>query len=258
MLGYWLCCSNRSSHKLVSAHPALTNDFSSSPLRDQGKPPLCPGGAVPLGLPTSARQHSPAELGVNHSALGPSKTVRLTFSPPSISTSQQVAPGLNPEWRRPTDRGTKACARTCASISKGVWETGRCPCSSQGTEAESCPEGSCVHTSSHRSPSESRGDLPSFSLTLTKFPGLKPSSNFLSTCASHPCLSCFFPILSIRGSPEFKNRNETWRRYLCPLLASSVAVPHTLHHRCPRRQTLLQPAASEPMRVSCLELDFRF
>lgn len=25
-----------------------------------------------------------------------------------------------------------------------------------------------------------------------------------------PCLSCFFPILSIRGSPQFKNGNETW------------------------------------------------
>lgn len=72
-----------------------------------------------------------------------------------------------------------------------------------------------------------------------KSPGLKPSSNFLPTCAICPYLPHFFPILSIRGSPQFKNGNETWLLYLCPLLASNHGhVVHTLITGLPSGFTL--------------------
>lgn len=80
--------------------------------------------------------------------------------------------------------------------------------------------------------SESHGNLLFIFLALIKFPGLKWSSKVLSTCAVCTYRPRFFPILSIRGSPQFKNGNETWLLDLGLLLASNHGnIIHTLHHR---------------------------
>lgn len=64
-----------------------------------------------------------------------------------------------------------------------------------------------------------------------------------------PCLSCFFPILRIRGSPQFKNGNETWLLGLYPLLASNHGnATHTLHHGfSPRIHTARRCPQSAPL-----------
>lgn len=155
------------------------------------------------------------------------------------------------------------CLHTCVHL-QGRMGDGALPVLLVGHQRLSRVQRAAVHTHElpPESPPESHGNLPFFPLTLIKFPGLKPSSNFLSTCASHPCLSCFFPILSIRGSPQFKNGNETWHLYLYPLLASSMAMPHTRHCRPPWRPPAArhcsQPADLEPMQISCLKLDLIF
>lgn len=74
-----------------------------------------------------------------------------------------------------------------------------------------------------------------FFLTLIKLPGSKSTSGFLSTCAICPYLSCFFPILSTRGSSRFKNGNETLGFfYLHLFLASNHGnATYTVHHKFP-------------------------
>lgn len=109
---------------------------------------------------------------------------------------------------------------------------------------------------------ESRANPP-FSPTLIKIPGLKPSSNFFSTCAVRPCLSCFFPILSIRGSLQVKNGNETWLLNLYPLLASNHGnAVHTLHHWLSQRSHAARCCSrSADLQSTCIfyvKLDFVF
>lgn len=163
----------------------------------------------------------------------PCETICLPSFPPYTSASQQAAPGLNPEigGGGPT-QGNKGLCSTGGRPSPGT-------CVRQGIAhapprcfrcCELCPWRRAVYTPELPPvcSSESHANPP-FS-PLIKIPGLQPSSNFLSTCAVRPCLSCFFPILSTRGSPQVKNGNETWLLNLYPLLASNHGnAIHTLH-----------------------------
>lgn len=189
--------------------PALSDDSSSHAFRDPERPPHCPLGIAPLH-PSSLGPHSPAEPGATHS--GPS-TPQGDLAPFPLSTSQEATPGPNPAGRGGLSQGNRN-QRT--HLHGHMQDRALCVLlgmsRAAGGELSARVSSPMLPMCSHESPEQ---PAIFFSFTLIKLPGSNPTSGFLSMCAICPYLSCFFPILSTRGSSRFKNGNERLGFFTC-------------------------------------------
>lgn len=207
-------------------------------------PPTLPSPMTPPSpLQETWKGHLSALLTLLHSTCRPTLNQVYTQPPPRLScflpTQYQNQPRGDTRTGPRSQRGKKACAPHASIHLPGHRWDGmfRVPLLGSADTVRSALRGELCGHVSYSNVFLWRPWQPAiFSLALMKFPGLKSSSNILSTCTIRPYLSCCFPILSIRGSPRFKNGNESWLLHLHLLLASNHGnIVHTIHHEFSQR-----------------------